>query len=226
MDSYVPEQGVVQDTVNRTETPIVVTDTVIKISKSFQLNTIWCYWKHTFVVYGESGFDLSMELRNSNSDSIMFEFEHAPKHSEEYNYKAGNYFEELNREHFKDVNFDGFKDFTIYLYGSMPMTSQTDIFIFNKNTGQFEIDPEEDLSDTVIEELDSINRILVTSGFNMEATHKTKYHFDRNGKIKFTEKISEKMLDSDDANQLTVSEYEKYVKGKLINRRTDTLREE
>lgn len=140
----VPVKANVLDTVIATETPIVVTDTVIKISEPFQLNTVLCYWKHTFVVYSESGFDLSMELRNYNSDSKLFEFEHAPKHSEEYNYKAGNYFEELNREHFKDVNFDGFKDFVIYLYGSMPMTDQTDIFIFNKNTGRFEINPEED----------------------------------------------------------------------------------
>src|SRR5690606_24767685 len=110
----VPAETTLLDTVIATEMPIVVTDTVIKISEPFQLNTVLCYWKHTFVVYGESGFDLSMELRNYNSDSILFEFEHAPKHSEEYNYKAGNYFEELNREHFKDVNFDGFKDFVIY----------------------------------------------------------------------------------------------------------------
>ena len=161
------EKPIASDTSVIAETSIVVTDTVVKISKSFRLNNLLCYWKHTFILYGESDFDLSMQLLEDKSERTLFEFEHSANPLD-YKYKEEDYFKKINKKHFIDVNFDGYKDFVIYLYGSMPMTSQTDMFVYNKKTKIFETKPKENLSGRGIEERDRINKVLVTSSFDIE----------------------------------------------------------
>lgn len=221
--SNIADKNIARDSLTVAETSIVLTDTVVKTSKPFRLNNLSCYWKHTFILYGESGFDLSMQLLEDKSERILFEFEHSPNPLD-YNYKEEDYFKKINKKHFIDINFDGYKDFVIYLYGSMPMTSQTDMFIYNKKTKIFETNPKENLSGRVIEERDSINRILVTSSFDTERQYKTRYHFDREGRISYTEKIYDRTLETNDSLDLLERIYEKYVNGKLVKTRTDTIR--
>lgn len=220
--SNLTDETIASDTSVVTENPIVVTDTVVKISKSFRLNNLLCYWKHTFILYGESDFDLSMELLEDKSERTIFEFEYSPNPLD-YNYKGEDYFRKINKKHFIDVNFDGYKDFVIYLYGSTPMTSQTDMFVYNKRTKIFETNPKENLSGRVIEERDSINKILVTSSFDTERQYQTRYHFDIEGRINYTEKISERTLETNDSLDLLERVYEKYVNGKMVKTRTDTI---
>ncbi len=216
------EKLVVLDSLS-TANPVTVIDTVVKEGKPFTINRIKCYWKHSLISYDGFIDEIIMELKNTETDSTIFNYEHKTKYPEEYNYNSESYFDEINKTHLIDVNFDGYKDFVIYSYGSMPMTSQTHIFIFNPETTTFEINPQIDPDSHVIESRDSIKRILVISNFDMESTYETSYHFNKNGTIKFIEKIAERVLDPKDTMQLTERKYQKIIKGKIVESKVDTV---
>lgn len=218
-----PEDNlVVVDTLS-TESQVSVIDTLVKESRPFAINRIKCYWKHSLI--SSNGFigEIIMELKNTETDSTIFNYDHVTKYPEEYNYNSESYFDEINKTHLIDVNFDGYKDFVIYSYGSMPMTSQTHIFIFNPQTTTFEINPEIDPDSHIIESRDSIRRILVVSNFDMESTYETSYHFNKNGSITFIEKIAERVLESKDTMQLTERKYQKIIKDKIVESKIDTV---
>lgn len=165
----------------------VKTDTLTLVSQPFTLNNLLCFWKHSFLIYDDYGLDIEAKLFDYKTKKVLLEYEESPKHPEYYyDYKSKTYFESINKNYFNDFNFDGLKDFSVYSYGSTPMTSGTAIYLFNNKTKTFEIS---DLSDTVIEEIDSINKILTTHSWSLEETIDKKYHFDKSGKILFLEQF-------------------------------------
>lgn len=218
-------QNTVIDTVAFPDERELKTDTLTKVSDAFVLNKLVCYWHHHFVIYHydneEYGLDITMKLHEQKTKKLLLEWEFSPKYAEDYDYKSEHYFDSINKRHFRDMNFDGFKDFTIYSQGSMPMTSTTNIYVFNNETKTFN---PSDLSDNVIEELDSVNRILTTSSWDMQANYTKKHHFDKKGKIKFTEVFTEVFEEEEVISDSIVKQkvqYQKIVDGKVVEERMD-----
>jgi hypothetical protein len=222
-----PAQNIaVTDTIK----PILAEDYEVKVdtltlkSNPFVLNNLLCNWKHFFTIYDNYGLDIEAKLYDYKTKKIILEYEESPKYPEYYYYyKSATYFDSINKNYFEDFNFDGFKDFSIYIYGSMPMTSATAIYLFNNKTKKFE---SSDLSDTTIDEMDSINKILTTHSWWLEGTLYKKHHFDKNGKVKFREDISESYYYPNDTTEMKIRVYKKIIDEKVIENRTDTINEE
>lgn len=200
-------------------------DTIIKISEPFILNELSCYWKHYLIIADYGLSEIIMELKEDKTDKLLFQYSDYVKYEDDFNYKSDNYFDEINEKHFIDVNFDGYKDFIIRSYGSMPMTDRTNIYIFYKKikTSDSQRDADgEYLSDTNIDEIDTINKILTTSSFSMELVFRRKHHFDNNGKIKFSEYFSEEFFYPNDTIEKRVTTYTKIINGKEVETKIDT----
>lgn len=193
----------------------VKTDTLTLTSQSFTLNNLLCYWKHSFLIYDDYGLEIRMKLYDYKTKKLLLEYEYQPKNEEDYDYKSVTYFDSINKRHFDDFNFDGFKDFTLYEYGSMPMTSATVIMLFNYETKTFE---HSELSAPVIDEIDSVNKILTTHEWDMENTYYIKYHFNINGKINFIENYTY-------PNDTAIVHYKKIINDKIVEQRTEKIKE-
>ena len=122
--------------------------------------------------------------------------------------------EDYFNEHFQDLNFDGFKDFLITSSGSTAMTDIVNIYLFNKKTKSFEFS--EELSDNIIEQIDSANRILLTSSFNIDDEIRKKHYFNKNGTIKYSEIIIRTDISDNDSIAHYKNNYEKVVNGKVV----------
>lgn len=200
-------------------------DTIIKISEPFILNELSCYWKHYFIIADYGLSEIIMELKEDKTDKLLFQYSDYVKYEDDFNYKSDSYFDEINEKHFIDVNFDGYKDFIIRSYGSMPMTDRTNIYIFYKQIKTFDSQKDADgeyLSDSNIDEIDTINKILTTSSFSMELVFRRKHHFDNNGKIKFSEYFSEEFFYPNDTIEKRVTTYTKIINGKEVETKIDT----
>ncbi len=204
----------------------IKTETIIKISDPFELNTIFYYWEHSIILNNDILHEVKMKLKDYKTDKVILESANYVKYEGDFKYKSENYFDEINKRYFKDVNFDGYKDFINFHYGSMGMTDWTEIYVFNNQTKTFDSvkDAEgEDLSDNRIEKIDSINKILVTSSFDMERAYIRKQHFDKKGKIKFSEYITESSVDISDTI-FGVLDYKKIINGEIVETKTDTIK--
>jgi len=189
------------------------TDTFTIKSQPFVLNNLLCYWEHFFVIYDNFGIEIEAKLYDYKTKQIILEYSESPRNPEYYyDYKSESYFDSINMHYFEDFNFDGYKDFSIYSYGSMAMTSVTSIYLFNNKTKVF--DYSEELSDNTIEEIDTIKRILKTFSWDMENTYNKIHHFDRSGKLLFSE-IFDYSNETDD-----LVYYRKIVNQKVIEQRT------
>jgi hypothetical protein len=218
-----PKEKVVVVYTNAIEKPTEYkTDTLSKISNPFLLNKLMCYWEHFFVIYQYGGLEITMKLYDYKTKKLLLEYEYQPKYQEYYDYKSVTYFDSINKRHFDDFNFDEFKDFTIYDYGSMPMTSATVIMLFDNETKTFN---HSELSAAAIDEIDSVNKILTTHDWDRENVYYKKYHFDKNGKIKFREEITEREYYPNDTIGMMIKEYKKIRNEKVVKQRTDTIRE-
>jgi len=154
-----------------TDNADVIKSDTTKIGNVFELNGLLCQWEK--VTYDEF-----IIIKNIKTNEVIFEYQLV------YNDNEQDFFVDFF-DNLVDFNFDGFKDFSIYSRGSMPMTSGTGIYLFNKHLKRFEYS--EELSDTRIEELDSINKKLTTSSWDMEHTETEVHYFDEFGKVIFTE---------------------------------------
>jgi len=221
-NNFSTEKIVVADTTATKKLPEIKADTLTKISNPFLLNKLLCYWDHHFLIYHYGALEIAMKLHDYKTKKILLEYEYQPKYEENYDYKSATYFNSINKRHFKDFNFDGFKDFTIYEYGSMPMTSGTIIILFNNETKTFE---HSELSAASVDEIDSINKILTTHEWDMENVYYKKYHFDKNGKIKFREEITERDYYPNDTTGMRIIDYQKIINEKIVEQRTDTLKD-
>lgn len=220
-NNFPMEKVVVADTVQIQELPEYKADTLTKKSNLFLLNKLLCYWEHFFVIDHNDGLEITMKLYDNKTKKLLLEYEYQPKHNEDYNYKSLTYFDSINKKHFDDYNFDGFKDFNIYEYGSMAMTSATVIMLFNNETNSFE---HSELSATSIDEIDHVNRILTTHDWDRENVYYKKYYFNTKGKIKFREEITEREYYPNDTTIIQIRKYEKIINKKIVEQRTDTLK--
>ena len=196
-------------------------DTLTLKSEPFLLNGKLRYWHHFLTVYGDAEYNIFMQLKDKNSEVVLLEYEFSPKYYEDYDYKSADYFIKINKNRFRDLNFDGFLDFYIYSHGSMPMTSSTNIYIFNPANQLFE--NSETLTDNSIEEVDSLRRILTTTSFNMETSYQKKHFFDQKGNLLFSEFRSETDIEVADTFIKKVVYYEKLVNGEVKISKIDTL---
>ncbi|WP_296149184.1 hypothetical protein [uncultured Flavobacterium sp.] len=218
LQNNLPAQKIIiTDTIATDSAPNYKTNTLTKLSKPFPLNNVLCYWKHFFTIYEYGGLEITMSLMDCQTDSTLLEYVAQPKFPEAYDYRSEHYFDTISKRHLADVNFDGFKDFTIYENGSMPMTSLTNIYVFNSETKTFELS---DLSDTTIEEIDSRNKVLTTYHWDMEAGYTTKYHFGKKGKIRYEERFTE--IYAEEVSDTTIPKnihYQKIINGKVVERK-------
>lgn len=196
-------------------------DTLTIKSDYFLLNGKLRYWHHFLTIYDDSYYDILMQLKDKATDLVLLEYEFSPKYNEDYDYKSVDYFANINKNHFRDLNFDGFLDFYIYSHGSMPMTSSTNIYLFNPQNQLFEYS--EILTDNSIEEVDSLRRILTTTSFNMETSYQKKHFFDQKGNFLFSEFRSETDIEVADTFIKKVVYYEKIVNGEVKISKIDTL---
>lgn len=212
-DIGLSEENIITDTIAQR------TDTLTKISEPFKINGIECYWKVSIIMEQgdfEGGF-ITRELMidNKTQKTILKDTDFA--HIDGYNDID---FEE-EKENFKDINFDGFKDFIVLSYSnSSPMNNFYNIHIFNNNTKSFDFS--EELSDTEIE-IDSLNRKVTSAyGYRNYSVYKV-HHFDKYGKIKFTEEFSEDLGIQNDTVTVIHKFYKKIINGEEVATKRDSI---
>jgi hypothetical protein len=88
------------------------------------------------------------------------------------------------------------------------------IYLFNDRTKSFEFS--EDLSDNRIEEIDTVNRKLVTSSSSGDNEIKKNHYFDKNGKLKYLETITKSDSIVNDTINIYRNVYEKSINGKVV----------
>lgn len=197
------------------DTFVQKTDTITKISEPFIVNNIECYWKVS-IIRDDEGEHITRELIEDKTQKIILkdvDFYHIEEHI--------NIDFEKEKENFKDVNFDGFKDFIVFNYSNSPQDYLDfyNIHIFNKNTKSFDFS--EELSDTQIK-IDSINkRVTSDYGYKNYSVHKIHY-FNRNGTIKFTEEFSE-FLGINDTVSMIYKNYKKIINGEEVETKRDSI---
>ena len=149
-----------------------------------------------------------MELKDYKTQRILLSY--ADYFRTESDFNSAKYF----NEHFQDLNFDGFKDFLITSYGSNETTNLVNIYLFNEITKRFEFS--EDLSDNRVEEIDTINRKLVTSSSRGDNELKKNHSFDKNGHLKYLETITTSDSIVNDTLNIYRNRYEKSINGKVV----------
>lgn len=196
--SIVPKKNVTTDTVSTVESTVHKYGENIIKSKPFTINGIQCYWEQTDTLMDEGSMDL-IKLKDYKTNRILVNhIECCLKYGFDFD----------SPENFMDVNFDGYRDFLIRSYGSMAAFEITNIYLFESKTKQF---TPSDLSDNSIT-TDSINRKLITSSFDRDYEKTKTHYFDRAGKLKYTEVVTEYL------NPSEYKIYEKIVNGKVIKR--------
>lgn len=219
-----PAQNVsVTDTVATAVAHQLKYDTIVRVSKPFELNHLMCYWTHYIISDDFTNEDypfafLTMKLKEYKTERTLWEIEeYSTRFPENYPFKSHAYFDTINKRHLDDdFNFDGFKDIGIYYAGSMGMTSATALYLFNNKTKTF--DYAEDLSDNAIEKIDPENKTLETSSWNLYYQYERKHHFGKNGKLLYSEQFT---TPTDTAG---IVRYQKTIDGKVVEQRTDTKR--
>lgn len=197
---------------------IIKAETLTKISESFTVNGVECYWKVSIIMEQgdfEGGF-ITRELINNKTQKTILkdsDFAHIDR------YKEIDF--EKEKENFKDVNFDGFKDFIVFNHSGTPKPYNFfyNIHIFDNSTKSFDFS--EELSGTEIE-TDSINRKVISNYLYMGHSAKTIHHLDKNGKIKFTEIFREDSATINDT-LYTGKEYIKIINGKVVETKRDSI---
>lgn len=191
-------------------------DIFTKISKPFMINGIECYWKVSIIMEQgdfEGGFIIRELIDNKTRKTILkdTDFAHIDR------YKEIDFEEE--KENFKDINFDGLKDFIVFNHSGTPLPYNFfyNIHIFDNSTKSFDFS--EELSGTEIE-IDSTNRKVISNYLYMGHSAKTIHYLDKNGKIKFTEVFREDSTTINDT-VYTGKEYMKIINGKIVETKED-----
>jgi len=193
----------IKDTAIISENSLEKHRTTIIRSKPFLINGIECYWEQTDTLSDESTMDL-IKLKDFKTNKILV------NHTE-CCLKYG--FDFYAPDNFRDVNFDGFKDFLIISYGSSAMFEITNIYLFDNKAKRFVYS---DLSDNGIE-TDSIERKLVTTSFDKDFERTKNHYFDKFGKIKYSEIITE-------YSNPEYKTYEKILNGKVVAKKVDSVK--
>lgn len=195
-------------------------DTLPEISKAFIVNGIKCYWEYSFFIGKEDEIGGSvLKLKNYQTKKTMLV---------DHDVRERDYFSGIKKYgldgnfSFSDINFDGFKDFSIYnKEGSGTGGDLYNVYLFNRNKNIFEYSKALSGGNP---EVDYKNKTLTTfwkmgTGWNSSQV----YHFGKNGRIKFTEIITEEVF-SKDTTQILITTYEKINNGKVIKKQIDTTK--
>ena len=187
-------------------------DTISYLSKPFELNGMSLYWEKRVITVDGRRSDEYSNLKNYKTKQLLIEgtsdFEDKEDHSDEY-------YSKLNKNHFEDYNFDGFIDASFFSRGSMAITSSTGIYLFNPKTNSFDYSEELSATDITVDEK---AKTVTSTNYNLHSEIAKKYHFDKFGKIKYTE-IFKTEFDSTEYRT-----YEKIVKGKVVESKVDTIK--
>ena len=195
-------------------------DTLLKISTPFIVNGIKCFWEFELTVYeGEEGGNGINTLKNYNTNKVLLINE------DYFDLELFNSIEKNNFDfngEFYDANFDGLKDFIVYSEtGSGSGGSFFNVYLFNKKKNIFEISNELSGGEFEVNELDKTVSTHWRMGYGSNSSQV--YHFDKNGKIKFTEITTQVIIDGDTTSLLQTI-YEKVVDGKIIKTEIDTTK--
>lgn len=193
-------------------------DTLVKIFEPFLINGITCFWEFELTIYeGEKGGNGINRLKNHITNKVLLINE---------DYSDLGLFNSIDKNNFdfngkfKDANFDGLKDFIVYSRtGSGSGGSFFNVYLFNKKKNIFELSDE--LSGGEFE-INEANKTVSTYwkgglGWNSSQVH----HFDKSGKIKFTEIKTREIIDGD-TTRLLQTTYKKVVNGKTIKTEIET----
>lgn len=189
-------------------------DTIKHLSKPFEENKILMYWEKNYVMANDALSETFVRLLNYKTKKLLIE---ATLDFEDHIDNSDAFYAKLKEQSFEDFNFDGFVDVSAYSRGSTAMTSVTGIYLFNPKTKTFDFS--EELSATGVE-VDKKARMLTATNYDLNSETATKHHFDKLGRIKYTEVIV-KNFDS-----LAYTTYEKIVKGKVVERKVDSVASE
>lgn len=209
--------GITTDSVTKSPVRKALPDTLIKISKPFMLNGNECYWEHKLI----NDEEIIIKLFNYKTHKLLL------KHHDVYpppNYNKNNYFDKINKESLEDVNFDSYTDILLKSYsGNMAMNDRVYVYLFQQKEGIYI--SADDLEANRIERIDKKNRKFITSNEYRYGIDSIIHHFDKAGKIKFTNEFSHYRI-LEDTIWVDYKTYRKIVNGKTVNERTqsDTIR--
>ncbi len=194
----------------------VIPDTLVKVSKPFTLNGDECYWEHKLI----NDEEIIIKLFDYKTHKLLL------KHHDVYpppNYNKNNYFDEINKESLEDVNFDGYTDILKSYSGNMAMNDRVYVYLFDHKEGIYI--SADDLEANRIELIDKKNRKLITHNEYRYETDSIIHHFDKAGKIKFTDEFSHCRI-LEDTTWIDYKTYRKIVNSETIEEKTqsDTIR--
>mgnify|MGYP000459925011 CR=1 FL=1 len=201
--------------IENVEKPIIFS--IINKSNLIEVNGLKCYWKSdsVFKVIKNdtiSLWELDRVLINTNNDKIILNLA-----SED-----GSHYEHNGEGEFKDMNFDGQKDFVLYSEeNSGSGGSYYNTYVFNSNTKEFKLSK---LHSGGLLTLDSIKRTLKSTWRSGVAVRIYNIlYFDDKGKTKYRERILTEMFEYiDDKNFKQTTEYQKIINDKVISEKIDT----
>lgn len=195
-------------------------DTLVKVSEPFLINGIKCFWEFELTVYeGATGGSGIIRLKDHNTNKVLLVNE---------DYFDLYFFNSIDKNNFdfngefKDANFDGLKDFIVYSReGSGSGGTFFNVYLFNKKKNIFEISDELSGGEFEINQTDkTVSTYWKTGvGWNSSWVH----HFDKSGKIKFTEITTREIIEGDTTSLLQTT-YKKVVNGKIIKTEIDTTK--
>lgn len=188
-------------------------DTLIRKSKPFIINGIKCYWELTGVAYDDFYLVLAtLELKNDNNNKTLLS-------NEDMYYRSYFVDEDLSFEA-QDANFDGFQDFVFSSHtGSGSGGTGYRIYFFDNHKKAF---------DSLMEignlDINSVDKTISGSWKMGAGWNSTQvYHFDKNGKIKFSKNEIREVIYGDTATLLKTT-YEKIINKKVLETQIDTTK--
>lgn len=206
---------------NKTEIIYKKQDTLIKTSEPFIINNIKCYWKLTFIVYeGNEYGEGILELKNKNK-TLLNNSRNLSSNDSYYQHNFSNFhFESFTIDSKEDLNFDGFKDFKIFdkePSGSAGMFYWA--YIFNPKKKVFELNKELSGYELEVNKVEKTLSSYAKNGFGYNVN--SIIHFDKIGKIKYTELIEREIIDTTNFVKTT---YKKLINNKVVKTKTETTK--
>ncbi len=192
-------------------------DTLVKNSEPFLINGIKCFWEFELIVNEEAtGGSGINRLKNHKTNKVLL------LNEDYFDLDLFNTIDKNNFDfngEFKDANFDGLKDFIVYSKtGSGSGGSAFNVYLFNKKKDVFEFSEELSGGEFEINKTDKTVSTYWKMGVGLNSSQV--HHFDKNGKIKFTEITTREIID----NNLLKTTYKKIVDRKTIKTQIDTTK--
>lgn len=190
-------------------------------SMPFKINTLNCYWiTTTEVIFEDDGTPLkakniSRKLINSETKKPIL-----ITHSDMIIGNENNLFYSLI-DNFKDFNFDGYLDFSIYnSISSGGSHAFYDNYLFNPKTKKFDYSKKMSGSEITVDK----KLRTVSLYYSMGRTYHFEHiiHYDFKGKITFEEKFIEKLLKENNADEYYyLKTYQKIKNNKIIEQKIE-----